>query len=101
MQRATRKETNRTRFAVGGDRINYPGSVATPTAKMLVTKLLFNSTILKKSARFMTINISNFYLNSPLPRPEFIKINSAISQRKSSTNTTSVKKPHQPASYTL
>ena len=22
----------------------------------------------------MTINISNFYLNSPLPRPEFVKI---------------------------
>jgi hypothetical protein len=43
---------------------------------MLVAKLLFNSTISTKGARFMimTMDISNFYLNSPLPRPEFIKI---------------------------
>ena len=41
---------------------------------MLVAKLLFNSTVSTKGAQFMTINISNFYLNSPLPCPEFIKI---------------------------
>ena len=61
-----KSEKNRTRFTVGGDRINYPGSVATPTAEMLVAKLLFNSTISIKGAQFMTIDISNFYLNSPL-----------------------------------
>ena len=69
-----KSETNKTRFTVGGDSINYPGNVATPTAKMLVAKLLFNNTISTKSARFMTIDISNFYLNSPLLHPEFIKI---------------------------
>ena len=31
-------EKNRTRFVVGGKRINYPGEVATPTADMLVAK---------------------------------------------------------------
>ncbi len=67
-------ETNRTQFTVGGNRINYPGVVATPTAEMLVAKLLFNSTISTSGARFMTMDISNFYLNSPLPRPEFICI---------------------------
>ena len=41
---------------------------------MIVAKLLFNSTILTKGARFMTIDISNFYLNSPLLCPELIKI---------------------------
>ena len=35
-------EKNRTRFVLGGDRINYPGEVATPTADMLVAKILFN-----------------------------------------------------------
>jgi hypothetical protein len=30
---------------VGGNKINYPGEVATPTAKMLVAKLLFNSVV--------------------------------------------------------
>ena len=50
---------NRTRFTVGSDRINYPGEVAMPTADMLVAKILFNSVILTRGARFMTIDISN------------------------------------------
>jgi hypothetical protein len=65
-------EPNRMRFTVGGDRINYPGKVATPTAEMLVAKMLFNSVISTRGAQFMTINISNYYLMTPLHRPEFI-----------------------------
>jgi len=53
-------EPNRTWFTVGGDRINYPGAVATPTAEMLVAKMLSNSVISTKDARFMTLDISNF-----------------------------------------
>jgi hypothetical protein len=68
------KEKNRTRFTVGGDRINYPGAVATPTADTIVAKLLFNSVISTKGARFMTIDISDFYLMTPLKRPKFICI---------------------------
>ena len=70
-----KKEKNRTRFTVGGDRIDYPGEVATSTADMLVTNILFNSIISTKVARLMTINISNFYLMTPLKRPEYIRIN--------------------------
>ncbi len=67
-------ESNQTQFAVGGDRINYLGKVATPTAEMLVAKMLFNSIISTKGARFMTMDISNFYLMTPLHQPEFIRI---------------------------
>jgi hypothetical protein len=74
MEHPKKTKTNHTRFTVGGNCINYPGAVATPTAEMLVTKLLFNSTISTRGACFMTMDISNFYLNSPLPRPEFICI---------------------------
>ena len=73
-KRPKKAEVNRTCFTVGGNKINYPGAVATPTAEMLVAKILFNSVISTKNAKFMTIDISNFYLNSPLPQPEFIKI---------------------------
>ena len=64
-----KSEMNCTRFVVGGDQINYPGAVATPTPEMLVAKLLFNSIISTKDARFMTMDISNFYFMTPLPRP--------------------------------
>jgi hypothetical protein len=53
-------EPNCTRFTVGGDRINYPGEIATPTAEVLVAKMLFNSIISTRGARFMTMDISNF-----------------------------------------
>ena len=72
--RPEKAEPNRTRFTVGGDRINYPGEVATPTAEMLVAKLLFNSVISTKGAKFMTMDISNFYLMTPLKRPEYIRL---------------------------
>ena len=65
-------EKNRTQFTVGGDRINYPGEVATPTADMVVAKMLFNSVISTKGAKFMTLDISNSYLMTPLKRPEYI-----------------------------
>jgi hypothetical protein len=39
---------------------------------MLVAKILFNSVLSMKGTCFMTIDISNFYLMTPLHRPEFI-----------------------------
>ena len=68
--RPEKKERKRTIFVVGGYRINYPGKVATPTACMLVSKLLFNSVVSTKGAKFMTMDISNFYLMTPLNQPE-------------------------------
>ena len=64
--RPEKVEQERTRFVVGGDRINYPGEVATPTADILVAKILFNSVVSTKNARFMTMDVSNFYLMTPL-----------------------------------
>jgi hypothetical protein len=72
--RPEKAEPNRTRFTVGGDRINYPGEVATPTADMLVAKMLLNSVVSTKGAKFMTLDISNFYLMTPLKRPEYIRM---------------------------
>ncbi len=65
---------NQMQFTVGGNRINYSSKVATPTAEMLVAKMLFNSIISTKNARFMIMDISNFYLMTPLHRAKFIWI---------------------------
>ena len=43
--RPEKAKPHRTRFVVGGNKINYPDKVATPTAEMLVANLLFNSVI--------------------------------------------------------
>ena len=72
--RPEKKEQNRTRFTVGGDRINYPGEVVILTAEMLVAKILFNGVISTIRAKFMTMDISNFCLMTPLKRLEYMRV---------------------------
>jgi len=73
-ERPQKAEPNRTRLTVGGNRINYPGEVGTPTADMLLVKCMLNSVISTMNAKFMCIDISNFYLNTPMPRYEYLKL---------------------------
>ena len=72
--RLEKDKKNRTRFVVGRDRINFPGDVATPTAEMMVAKLLFKSVLSTKGAQIMTADISHFYFNTPLTRLEYIRL---------------------------
>ena len=65
-----RKEKNRIGFIVGRYQIDYPGIAATSTANMLVVKILFNSGISTKGSKFTKMDISNFYLVTPLNQPE-------------------------------
>jgi hypothetical protein len=59
---------------VGGDRINYPDDCGTPTADLLTVKLLFNSIISTPDALFMTIDIKDFYLMTPMERHEYFRM---------------------------
>ena len=67
-------EKHRVRMCVGGDRLTYPESPSSPAAGMTEVKLLINSTISTKGARFATCDIKDFYLNTPMDRFEYIKI---------------------------
>ena len=72
--RPEKKDPNRVRLTVGRDRINYPNDCGTPTADMQTVKLLLNSVISTKDARFMTIDIKDFYLNTPMKRYEYMRL---------------------------
>jgi hypothetical protein len=61
-------------LTLGGNLIDYPGEVSTRTAKLETTKCLFNSTISTPNARFCSMDITNFYLNTPMDCPEFVRI---------------------------
>ena len=65
-ERPEKSERNQTRYEVGGNHINYSGEVATPTAEMLVAKLILNIVISTPEAWFMTMDISNSYFMMPL-----------------------------------
>ena len=72
--RTEKKDLYRTRATMGGNLINYPEDVGTPTANLLLIKIFLNSVISTKGARFANADISNFYLMTPLRRPEYAKI---------------------------
>ena len=72
--RPEKSDPNRVRLTVGGDHINYPGNCGTPTADMLTVKMLLNSIISTKGAKFMSIDIKNFYLNTPMARYKYMRL---------------------------
>jgi hypothetical protein len=61
-----KEEKERTRLTVGGDQIEYPGEKSTGTAGLATAKILINSVISTPSAKFLVIDINNFYLSTPL-----------------------------------
>ena len=60
---------NRTRITIGSNCIAFPGDVGTPTASLELAKLVFNSVLSRPGSKFTTLNICNFYLQTPLDRP--------------------------------
>jgi hypothetical protein len=69
-----KEEKERTRLTVGGDQIEYPGGKSTRTSGLTTSKILINSVISTLGAKFLVIDINNFYLNTPLGRFEYMVI---------------------------
>jgi hypothetical protein len=59
---------------VGGDRLDYSGDVATSTADITTFKILINSILSTAVADMMMMDINNYYLGTPLPRFEYMKM---------------------------
>jgi hypothetical protein len=70
-----KEEKERTRLTVGGDQLEYPGDKSTRTAGLTTANILINSVISTLGAKFLVIDINNFYLNTPLERFEYMVIN--------------------------
>jgi hypothetical protein len=67
-------EKNRVRLTVGRDRLNYNGETATSTADITTFKILINSTFSTKDAKMMMMDIKNYYLGTPLPTYEYMRM---------------------------
>ena len=64
----------RVRICVGVNRIHCPWDCVTPTVDMITVKLLLNSIVWKPNAKFMSIEIKDFYLNMSIPRYEYMRL---------------------------
>ena len=76
--RPHKTETHRVRVTVGGNRLDFPGDTTTNCVSLTTTKCILNSTISTPGARFITLDIRNFYYNTPMGRYDYMKISLAI-----------------------
>jgi hypothetical protein len=68
-------ESKRIRFTMVGNQIIYDGNVSIPTANLTTTvKVLINSVLSTPNATFMSIDIKDFYLDTPMARHEYVRI---------------------------
>ena len=71
----TQKEgPNCTRITVDGSRICYPGNIGTPTGSLDLIKLVINSVLFRRNARFVFFDARIFYLQTPMDWSEYVRI---------------------------
>jgi hypothetical protein len=103
--RPQKKETHRVCCTVGGDKLDYPGDASSPAVSMLDTKVHLNSVLQHQQRNALCMEISNYYLSSPISHfqymcinrkdilcPEIIANTTSISTKKAMHTLESVKK---------
>ena len=63
--RPPKKDPYQIRFTVGGNRIDYPGDVTTPTAELLICNI---------TALYISIDIKDYYFGTTINRYEYMLI---------------------------
>ncbi len=72
--RPEKADPNCTRLTIGSNCITYPGDCSAPTVDMVTVKTHLNSVVSTKGACYCTIDLKDFYLNTPMAHPEFMRM---------------------------
>jgi hypothetical protein len=72
--RPEKSQPHRVRFTCGGDKIEYHGDVSTKTADLTTVKCHINDVLSTPNAKYMTADLSNFYLETPMDEYEYMRI---------------------------
>ena len=72
--RPQKEETNCTRLTFGRSNRSSDIDCDTPMADLLIVKFLLNSAVPTPGAKFMEIDLKNFYLNTPMDRHKFLRM---------------------------
>ena len=72
--RPEKANPRRVRWTAGGDKVDYPYDVSTKTADLTTAKLLINSVLSTDDGKYMTTDLKDFYLGTPMARYEYMRI---------------------------
>ena len=67
-------DPNRTCTTIAGGLILVTFDVSTPTGSLKLVKLTINSVLSRQNARFATFEIKNFYLDTTIENPEYVRV---------------------------
>ena len=73
-ERPGKSDQSRTCTTICGTNVQYPGDVGMKTSSLELLKIIINSVISIAGAKFAVFDMSNFYLNIPLKKAEYVKI---------------------------
>eukprot|EP00804_Cyclotella_cryptica_P006990 CCRYP_007118-RA/>CCRYP_007118-RA protein AED:0.30 eAED:0.30 QI:0/-1/0/1/-1/1/1/0/515 len=72
-------DPNRVHITAGDNLIkDYPGELTTRTTDLTTSKILWNSVLSTKGAKFMGLDLKSFYLTAMLDHPEYMKMPLAL-----------------------
>ena len=72
--REQKEDPNCVQITAGGNLINYSGELTAKTADLTTSKILWNSVLSTEGARFMCLDIKNFYLCAQMERYEYMRM---------------------------
>ena len=61
-------------ITAGGNIITYPSKISTHTADITTSKIICNSVVSTENAKYMCVDIKNFYLGNPLYQYKYMHI---------------------------
>lgn len=72
--RLQKEDPNHVRITAGGNLINYPGKLTMNTANLTTAKIMWNSVISTKNAKYACFDLKNIYLRTPLDWYKYMKM---------------------------
>ena len=72
--RPQKPEPYRTRITVSGNLIDYPGNLSMKVADMTMFKILVNSTLSTPGAKWLGLDVKNYYLGTPMDNYKYMFI---------------------------
>ena len=74
-------DPNRVRITAGGDKMKgtFDGEISTRAADLTTSKVMWNSVLSTKYAKYMTIDIKNIFPTAPLEKTEYMKMPVSVS----------------------
>ena len=72
--RPNKAEVNRVRLTAGREKLDYSVITATDATSLTTAKCHLNSVISTESARYMAVDIQNFYYRTPLLRFKYLRV---------------------------